>query len=362
MSPPLVVRPDRYRQFGTGNRPFYLVTDTSLVDAFTMAGQGTVLGADPAAGVAGMLADRTEPTADVLIAAPGSFLGPLDTAALAERRIVALPCGSTPVTLEQIAAVLPVMEQTDPAAQAARAAEFFESVEGCQSITITDRARGTTSALRPHDGDGEWHQQAGPVDDGELQIAPAGELSVLAGGISAFDADSAMALSGDLTLRGPVIVHAGYDPGLAAEQERCYRSLAGVYHGPVVLGTDSGVVVDCRPGDGSAGARQAATALRDLLDSDQNYRTVWEIGFGINTELGILPGNCGFNEVFGGQHGVLHIGLGLTPATRFALTFLCPDSSVTTNQGRRLAGSASRITRTRSASCGCHQPAADPQF
>ncbi len=152
-----------------------------------------------------------------------------------------------------------------------------------------------------------------------------------------------------------MIVHAGYDAGLLGEQEQCYARLAGLYQGTVVLGVAAGLIVSCRPGDDSGVAAQAAAALEDLLAADPNYRIIWEVGFGINTELALLPGNCGLNEVFGGRQGVLHLGLGLTPATRFALTFLCPGSVVTTDTGRRLVGrTGRRIARIRSASCGCH--------
>jgi hypothetical protein len=355
MTAPLAVRPARYRQFADSRRPFFLITDAELVDAFVIDGEGEVVAIDPDRGLGATLTGRTADDADVLVAAPGSFLGPLSPGELGSRRVMTLPCGSTPVTLDHLRAALPVLEETDVGTQDQRAAAFFAAVEDCTDMTITDQERSTAGVFPVLADYGEWHQQAGPLSPGEQQIAPSGELSVLAGGIDTFDPDVTLPLSGEVTLRGPVIVHAGYDASLIDEQDDLYRRLAPLYRAPVILGVHNGVIASCRPGDDSASAAGTAAEMERLLESDAGYRTVWEIGFGINSELGLLPGNCGLNEVFGGRYGTLHVGLGLTPGTRFALTFLCPDSTVTTDAGQRIAGKPGRrVTRVRSASCGCH--------
>jgi hypothetical protein len=355
MTDPIVVRPARYRQFGNTRRPFYLVTNAAFAGAFAIDGEGEIVTLDADRRLGATLTTRTADDADVLVAARGAFLDGLSPDELCGRRVMVMPCGSTPVTPGHIRAVLPTLEQTDVAAQAERSEAFFAAVEDCTAITISDLLRATECDLHPHECDGEWHQQAGPLAPGEQQIAPAGELSLLAGGIAAFDPAARLPISGQLTLRGPVIVHAGYDAGLGAEQERLYRRLSGLYQAPVVVDVDGGIIVSCGPGEDSTESARAAAELERLLAADVGYRTVWEIGFGINSELCLLPGNCGLNEVFGGRNGVLHIGLGLTPGTRFALTFLCPDSAVTTDEGSTLVGRpARRLARTRSASCGCH--------
>ncbi|WP_235433527.1 aspartate-semialdehyde dehydrogenase [Protofrankia coriariae] len=62
-------------------------------------------------------------------------------------------------------------------------------------------------------------------------------------------------------------------------------------------------------------------ALTELYTVDDNYRLVWEFGIGLNTALRQQPGNCGMNEMYGAGNGVVHLGFGLTPTTRYALTF-----------------------------------------
>lgn len=354
MTAPLVVRPHRYQQFDDPDQPFFLVTDADLTDEFSIDGKGAVIALDRNAGLAGTLAGSTPDTANVLVAAPGSFLGELTPLAIADRRILTIPCGSTPVSMDDLRAVFPAIEQTDVQAQEKRADAFFAAVEECAELVIEDRQRGTSCRLWPGEAEGDWHQQAGVLAAGEQQIAPSGELSVLAGSISAFDRDSRIPLSGEIAVRGPVIVHAGYDPELADEQAEVHRRLSFLSQVPVILRIDDGLIASCLPGDKSDSAAAAATEITRLLESDDGYQILWEAGFGINSELSIRPGNCGLNEVFGGRYGVLHLGLGLTPDTQFALTFLCPDTTVTTDSGERLAGPPStRLKRVRSASCGC---------
>lgn len=354
MTASLVARPHLYQQFDRKDQPFSLITDADLVDEFTIDGKGEIIALDPRAGLAETLIAETPETANVLVVAPGSFLGPLTRRALASRRILIMPCGSTPVTADDLRAVFPAIERTDAHAQERRAETFFSAVEECEVITITDRRQGTSCQFRPGEAEGEWHQQAGVLAAGEQQIAPSGELAVFAGGISEFDRGSRLPLSGEIAVRGPVIVHAGYDPGLAEEQAELHHRLSVLSQVPVIFGIDDGAIVSCRPAAESSHADEAAATISRLLDNDDGYRIVWEVGFGINSELDPRPGNCGLNEVFGGRYGILHLGLGLTPSTRFALTFLCPDSTVTTDTGQRLVGPPStRVKRVRSASCGC---------
>ncbi|MFD0385921.1 hypothetical protein ACFQ2B_36680 [Streptomyces stramineus] len=109
----------------------------------------------------------------------------------------------------------------------------------------------------------------------------------------------------------------------------------------------------------AGGGRPAARALDDLLAAEPLYRTVWELGFGINTDTEIIPANCGPNEVYGAYHGVVNLGLGVTPATRFALAFLMPRSSLLASDGTALLGARKAVRRGRmqrvaGAGCGCH--------
>ncbi|GJH03185.1 hypothetical protein [Paraburkholderia terrae] len=91
-----------------------------------------------------------------------------------------------------------------------------------------------------------------------------------------------------------------------------------------------------------------------LGDVDSRYRILWEIGFGINTESRILPGNHAMNETYGGTAGAIHFGIGLTPYTQYHLDIICPNTTVKTSHGDYLiGGKPSSIHRARGAGCPC---------
>ncbi|MFF4528952.1 hypothetical protein ACFY1P_06715 [Streptomyces sp. NPDC001407] len=362
MAPPLVVRPAAYRQFAAPKGAFCLVTDEALAHGVVIEEPhghdgALIVAARPGDTLQDLLATRIPEAADVLVVRPGAFVTSPAPAAVGSRRIAVMPCGSTPVEREHLRYFLSVLERTDPDAQAARADRFFAGLEQADTLRIVDAAQGTTCALGLDDPDLEINLQAGVLAPGEQQIAPSGEISVLPMPITGFDADRRLALDGELTLRGWPIVHAGYDRALDAAQDALFRQLLPLHRHPVVITVTAGAVTACRPGTGHPGAAAAAKALETLLDSDAGYRPVWELGFGIHTEMDTVPANCGLNEVYGAANGVLHLGLGLTPFTRFALTFLCPGSAVVDGADRVLLGAGGarrRIRRTNAPGCGCH--------
>jgi hypothetical protein len=359
------VNPDAFRQFTGSASDFFIVTDAELVDTFKIVdsryARAEVVTIGDHGGLGRVIGDLPDRSA-IVVAAPGAFVREADLADLGERRIAVMPCGSTPVRPEHVRYFLSVMARTDPVAQAQRADRFFESVSAAEGLRLIDDEQRTECAFDAGDEDYVWNQQAGPLDAGEQQIAPAGELSVLPMDITDFDPSRRLALNGTLALHGEPIVHAGYEPALNGPQADLYGRLTALRRHPVVVEVEDGFITDCRAGTPAPEGIRAAAALNDLFGADSRYRTVWELGFGINTEMSVVPANCGLNEVYGATDGVVHLGLGLTPFTRFALTFLCPATRLAGGAGETLLGKANgaadgtrcRIRRTREASCGCH--------
>lgn len=363
MSSPLVVRPAACPQFTDPAGTFCLVTDAALEAAFVIE---DAHGYDKAMVVAladgetlqDALTSVVPATADILVVRPGAFVTSPDPAVVGTRRIAVMPCGSSPVLTEHIRYFLSVMERTDPAAQVARAERFFDDLENAASLRLVDAEQGTACDLSLDDPDLDINLQAGPLGPGEQQIVPAGEIGVLPMAITGFDATRRLALDGELTLRGWPIVHAGYDPAVDAPQAELFERLVPLRDHPVVAAVAAGRITACRPGDDAPATASVTAALEELLTADERYRTVWELGFGINTAMDVVPANCGLNEMYGADNGVVHIGLGLTPFTTFALTFLCPGTAVVDQDDRVLLGRARtasrRIKRTKTAGCGCH--------
>ncbi|MFC4591369.1 hypothetical protein [Sphaerisporangium corydalis] len=372
----IMVKPAAFRQFGAPADTFCLVTDADLADDFLLDESGgshgtygarsyrdsRIVPVEAGRPLDSVLTDDIPASADVVVIRRRAFLSSPEAELIgAGRRIVVMPCASTPVTVENIRYFLGVVERTDPSAQAKRADQFFEAVEESGGLRFADDARSTACQFDPTGGDYVWNQQAGYLGPGEQQIAPAGELSVLPIEITDFDPDRGLALDGTLTLRGPAIVHAGYDEALVEPQARLYERLAPLERHPVLLDVRDGVITGVRGADTAAPTAGLVAAFEELLTEDPRYRTIWELGFGINTDMRTVPGNCGLNEPFGATGGAVHIGVGLTPFTRFALTFLCPDTVVTDSSDTIVLGSgpllghgARKIKRTYAGSCGCH--------
>jgi len=361
----VIVKPSAFRQFGTSADTFCLITDEEFVDDFAIAPShldSMVVPIGPDGDLGKVLAADVPETADVVAICRRTFLSSPDAAAIGKgRRIVALPCASTPVTLPHIRYALQVIERTDPAAQELHADRFFASLEKAAELRIVDGEHGTSCSFDPVGGDYAWNQQAGFLGPGEQQIAPSGELSVLPVDIMEFDGDRRLALDGTLTFKGWPIVHAGYDRELDAEQAELYERLTPLHRNPLIAAVDNGVITDVRDPVGTAEGGELVAVFNELFATEPHYRTVWELGFGINTDMELTPANSGLNEIYGARDGVVHIGLGLTPNTKFALTFICPSSAMVDGAGGLILGSKGasasgkpRINRIRSISCGCH--------
>ncbi len=360
-----LVRPDLHREFAGPHAVFCLLTQADRAAEFELAPSsryGTVLHHALAAHEA--LADvlpALPVDADVFVVCPDRFLVSPDPAQLgAGRRISVMPCGSTPVTDAHVTYFLDVVERTDPEALEARADRLFEALGDADEVLLTSPAEGA-SARFGISGDYEWNQQAGMLSAGEQQIAPSGEASAAPTGLYRFDTTRRLALSGRIALRGAPIVHRGDDPAVRGEQARIFADLDVLRTATVLLDLSGGLVTGVTALDRAG--QPAVDALEKLYAADDNYRFVWEFGIGLNPVLEQQPGNCGLNEMYGSTGGVVHLGFGLTPSTRYALTFTCADTAMTDPaSGSRIAGPAAtaaapkpvrRLNRQRTASCGC---------
>jgi len=67
----------------------------------------------------------------------------------------------------------------------------------------------------------------------------------------------------------------------------------------------------------------------------------------VNTTHEILPGNHAMNEVYGGTHGCLHWGIGLTPFTQYHLDIISPGTTVSNDKGETLLGVVGEVAPVR---------------
>jgi hypothetical protein len=356
----LVVHAGRFPALGAPDGSFYLITNPELAEHIELVGDSRYRECSVMAWPAGVpfeqLLERiSEPASVVAVSPHRLFRSPPD---IGRRKMMVFACASTPVSLDVLGGFVAAAGRVSPAAEEQQAAQFFDRAREAELLQIEDRQLGTRARFWHLDDSYEWHQQAGPLAWGDQQIAPSGELSVTPGDIMEFDGSRRLAITGTLALQGPVIVHGDATGRSLADQARLHAQLDALRLHPVVLTLEVGEIVAIRAT--SAGGKAAAEALDQLLAGDARYRTVQEIGFGINRSFELAPGNVGMNEPYGGAHGVVHFGLGLTPTTQFALTFLSPRSVVRGKNEEVLIGdpdpappASNRMMVRRSSGCGC---------
>lgn len=340
----IVVDPARVGQFGPPEgATFCLVTNPELRDAFAVRTEARYASLDVVATrddveFEDLIRDLPEP-AHVLVISPNRFFeSPPDDVIGPRRKLVAMACNSTPTTLDTIRHFLGVVERTSSDDQDRFAEHFFGLVEEADELRIVNRAVGTELVFQhfSDEVDYVWNQQGGSLDWGEQQILPSGEISVLPVEIRSFGEDLRLVLDGELTFHGHPILHNGTPSFTRPDQARVHAELEAMQHTPLVATVKDGHITDVRA-TGAAGA-PAQRMLEALMEVDSRYRKVWEIGFAHNVALDLLAGNHAMNEVYGGDRGCLHWGLGLTPYTQYHLDVISPGTEVLTDTGELVLG------------------------
>lgn len=358
---PAVVRPDRIGAFGSGEGAhFCLVSNPRLLDEIHIAPAGNYLSYEKYSyselgSFEGMLRDDIPEPAHIFVVSPDCFFESPPPDVLGPRRkLVAMPSNSTELDVDALAHFLQAVEQTDVKALADRADHFFELAEAAPSLRIVDDDHGTEAVFDHLAEEYEWNEQAGLVEWGQQQIAPAGELSALPTDIMHYSPQLRLSLNGQIAMAGTPIVHSGAASFSRSDQQRIYRQLATMTDHAVIASIENGTIVSFR--ETHPAAKPARRMLDQLCEIDSRYRVVWEMGFGINTDFSLWPGNCGMNEMFGADNGVFHFGVGLTPFTQYAPIFLCPGSRVLGADDAVLVGPIKkrRLARTRGHACGCY--------
>lgn len=362
------ITPANIKQFGEPDgAAFCLVTNPDIVDKFEVVespgyADHQVIPFSPGDVFEDLLRERIPEKAHVLVVSPFAFFeSPYQEKLGAHRKLVAMACNSTPSDFDTIKHFLGVLERTDPDAQQAFADRFFDVGSAADYLRIVDPVNGTEARFDHQDESYFWSEQAGPIDKGQQQLAPPGEISVLPIHIKDFSAELKLAVNGTIAFQGYPILHNGTPSFTRADQMRLYRKLSTMEKAPIIATVEDGEVQKIEAA--ARQAQEAADTLEAMFEVDSRYRKVWELGFAINTTLTLYPGNTAMNETFGGTGGTLHFGLGLTPYTQYHLDIICPNTSVLTNDGQTLiaglaqqAGSAqqkSGMSRNRNAGCAC---------
>lgn len=342
MVDPLLVDPGRLSQFGSAEGvTFCLVTNPDMKDLVNIKQS---VGYKAYRTIFFQRGDRFEDIlatdvpepAHVLVMSPDCFFESPPPEALGARKLLGMACNSTPTTIEVLRHFLSVIERTSATEQDAFSDRFFDLAESSEYLVYADEVHGTHAVL-DHLAEGlVWNQQAGTLDWGEQQIVPSGEISVLPVDITKFDEELSLPLEGTITLRGFPILHSGTPSFTRNDQARMWGRLQAMQQEAVIVTVVAGRITALRPH--GPGAVPAAKMLEAMFEVDARYQHVWEIGHALNSSLDLLPGNHAMNEVYGGPHGCLHWGLGLTPYTQYHLDIIAPNTTVYTDKGDVVLG------------------------
>lgn len=343
MSVPVVIDPGRLSQFGSAEgNVFCLITNPEIADQISinrdapytdyltvMLGEGDKFD--------DVLLREVPESAHVVVVSPEHFFASPEAEILGPRRkLIALACNSTPTSMETIRHFIDVMHRTSAAEQGAFSDRFFDLAETTDHLVYVDEKHGTRALLDHTREDLVWNQQAGPLDWGEQQLVPSGEISVLPINIMEFDEHLNLPLDGDIAFRGYPILHGGEQSYTREDQARIYGNLAALNKYAVVASVEQGRMTSIRPFEPEAAP--LVRMLETLFAVDSRYELIWEIGHAMNTSLDILAGNHAMNETYGGTHGCLHFGLGITPFTQYHLDIVAPDITVYTEAGEIMLG------------------------
>lgn len=349
------INPARFSQFGEAEGSvFCLITNREIEHELEVVREApyaeyrTII-LSPGDDFEVLLRDGTVPLrSHSLVISPFRFFeSPSEEVLGPDRKLMGMACNSTPTDLEIIRHFITVIENTSAREQGEFSDRFFELAESTDSLVYVDERHGTRAVL-DHLADGlVWNQQAGPLEWGEQQIVPSGEISVLPMQIVEFDESLHLPLEGSIAFRGFPILHSGTPSFTRKDQARLAGRLAALRDEAVVCEVSKGVITSLKPfrREGADVAR----VFESMFEIDSRYALVWEIGHALNTSLDILPGNHAMNEVYGGERGCLHWGLGLTPFTQFHLDIISPDTTVYTESGEVVLGDKGGAARVRMA-------------
>jgi hypothetical protein len=337
---PILIRPGRFRQFGPAEgTAFCLITNPDIADYFQIVPEEsgyndfltlTIEREEQLPEVMSKVPEQSH----MLVCTPSFFI--LSPHIGPKQKLIAMACNSTDTSVEVIRHFIRQIERTDPHAQLAMAERFFELGESTSHFELVDEVYGTRATFNQLSENNQWHQQAGPLDWGEQQIAPAGEISVLPLYIFDFDYSMRLEINGEIAFRGLPIVHHGKTSFLPQDQDRIYEKLNTMREHAIIARIQNAMISEVYATHPDA--EPAAKMLQHMFEVDSRYRIIWEMGFAINTTLELLWGNNAMNEVYGAADGCMHFGLGLTPFTQYHIDIINPGTRVYGSEGQLIFG------------------------
>ncbi|MFD3543999.1 hypothetical protein ACFWUQ_31475 [Streptomyces sp. NPDC058662] len=359
MSTVIIVRPEAYRQYGSGRNHFVLVLENKFAASFRIEsssryGEGVVVVADVGESLTQVLRSRVPAGSDVLVVssdeglwgAPAVEVGP-------SRAVAVVRVGSGALALDQARAVVESLEKADPQAIEGAQRSLVAALGGDGRALVLEDVLTSSVAKLAFPGARWSFSDPGVFTPGAVRSVSAGRERLAADSVGTV-------VSGQIAVKGwPLVTARSAGAGRCQE---LFERLSSLSHYPLVLTVEDGVVRDLKAAE--AGSSQAADALRELFAVDAGHGRVFGVEFGLNRAAPQLPFNCESNAASTGKAAVsVHLVLGSVPLTEFQIVLECATSTLSwADGGAALAGAGTaveerprrRMNRVTAASCGCH--------
>lgn len=268
------------------------------------------------------------------------------------QRYLTLACStSTDTRLEYIPAVLETCYQHTPSQLQRKADILFETVDGSYSLEFINEEFQTKATLEINKKC-LWNEICGLIQQGGDTISPVGEIA-----ITHFDFDNlktpALDMNGEIVLHGKPIVHSFFR-GIEyfKKRDEIFKNLSLLEQVPIIATLKNGKIMQLKE------AIHKKSGLIEYFESlfniDKRFRTIIELGIGVNDAVKLLPFNTTYNESFSNGDYCLHYGIGKRETTQYHIDVICPGTKLIPDNGKKLSlNPPSIIQRRTKSSCPC---------
>lgn len=223
-----------------------------------------------------------------------------------------------------------VMENTNIDSQITAAEYFFERVNQNPKLYFRDFTYNTEATFEIDDYC-QFNELYGYVKDQQIETtAPSGEIAITSN--EPFNiVPKPLRFNGELCLQSyPLILLSGIEPFVReVDQQRIYKNLTSLVSDPIIATFKNGMITNLAPTKNNADLA-ALRSLSALIEVDERYAVLTEIGLGLNTECSLELNNCGLMEVYGHNNYCVHFGFG-NHNTSYHIDLICPNTKIIIN-------------------------------
>lgn len=223
-----------------------------------------------------------------------------------------------------------VMESTDIHSQIKSAEQFYKYINNKPEIYFQDMNYHTTAKFEVNDHC-QFNELYGYVRDQQIEkTVPSGEIAITSD--QPFNiVPKPLSLNGELCLHSyPLVLTSGVEPFFRQQdQQRLYQHLTSLVNNPIIATFKNGIVTNLVPANHHAD-HAGLRALSALIEIDERYATLTEIGIGLNTQCQLELSNCGLMEVFGNKNYCVHYGFG-NHRTGYHIDLINPHTKMVIN-------------------------------